>query len=511
MRSARSFFAGTLLSRVMGLVRDIVMAFCFGSAPEVAAFMVAYRLANLFRRLLGEGNLQGGFVPHFERLRLQGDGDAARFYRDIFYSMIWSVAILVGASALICWVLTYYVDSDILLMMLLMMPGVVFLCLYALNSSVLQCQRRYFLPAIAPVAFNAIWIAAAYFFRGQPPGRAMFSLSGGILIAFALQWWMTSRPVTRWVIQTVGWREWLRPRAFSSEVRRVVKPLSLGIVGIGAAQINSALDAIFARIADPSGPAYLWYSIRVQQLPLALFGIAIAGALLPPLSRAMQAGSLDRYRYLLQSGLKQSAALMFPCTMGMIVLASAGLDLLYGHGGFHGADVQQTALCLQCYALGLIPMVFVLLLANGFYAQKEYYWPMRCSLYSVACNTLLNVIFVFVFHWGAVSIALATSIAAYLNAAMLSYGLNKKIGGIVLWRNNGRIAVSCLAAAGAAWSVDGLFMHKSDFLSQMSRFIMTAGVFGGMVLFLAWVLKIQEIFQLVRWKKSPAQESGEAQ
>ena len=510
MRSARSFFAGTLLSRVMGLARDVAMAFCFGSTPEVAAFMVAYRLANLFRRLLGEGNLQGGFVLQFEHLRLQGGSESALFYRDIFFSMILSVAALIGASAAGCWVLNYYLNSDILLMMLLMMPGVIFLCLYALNSSVLQCQRRYFLPAMAPVAFNAIWIIAAFLFHGQPIGSAMFSLSVGVLIAFAMQWWLTSRPVIRWVIQTVGWREWLRPQIFSTHVRAIVKPLSLGIVGIGAAQINSALDAIFARIADPVGPAYLWYSIRIQQLPLALFGIAIAGALLPPLSRAMQSGSLDRYRELLQGGLKQSAALMFPCTMGMIVLATAGLDLLYGHGGFHSADVQETALCLQCYAVGLIPMVYVLLLANGFYAQKEYHWPMRCSLVAVACNTLLNVIFVFWFHWGAASIALATSISAYLNCSMLFYGLKKKVGGIILWRNNGRIILCSLAAAAAAGCVDGWLMHKSDFLSQMSRFIAASGVFGGTVLVVARYLKIQEIMQLVRWRKSPAQNNSGA-
>lgn len=490
------------------MLRDIVMAFCFGSAPEVAAFMVAYRLANLFRRLFGEGNLQGGFVPHFERLRLESDAPAARFYRDLFFSIIIALMILTGISSAVCWTLGYWIDSDIPFMMMAMMPGVIFLCLYALNSSVLQCQRRYFLPALAPVAFNAVWIIAALFLSGKGLKDAMFGLSIGVLAAFGLQWWMTSPPVTKWAHGAIGWREWLRPHPFSSEVRVLLKPLTFGIVGIGAAQINSAVDAIFARLADPSGPAYLWYAIRIQQLPLALFGIALAGALLPPLSRAMQSNQLDKYRELLQGGLRQSAALMIPCAVGMVVLAVPGLDLLYGHGGFQGGDVAQTGVCLQAYALGLVPMVFVLMLANGFYAQKSYRWPMHCSLVSVACNALLNIIFVFVLHWGAASIALATAVSAFLNCAMLAHGLQAHIGSFSLWRGNGRISLCSLLAAAAALLADSLVPHQRDFASQASRFLVTASAFGITGLAMAYWLDVKEIIKLMNWKKSPTEESG---
>jgi putative peptidoglycan lipid II flippase len=499
-RSARSFFAGTLLSRIMGMGRDIVMAFCFGSAPEVAAFMVAYRVANLFRRLFGEGNLQGAFVPQFERLRSQGDGPAALFYRDLFFSIIFLLACLIGVGGVFCWGLTPLLHSDIPLMMLAMMPGVIFLSLYALNSSVLQCQRRYFLPALAPAAFNVVWIVVALLLNGHNLRMAMFELSFGVLLSFAIQWWVISPPVTNWVKNAVGWRAWFRPHLFSEEVRNLLKPLSFGIVGIGAAQINSAVDAIFARLADPSGPAYLWYAIRIQQLPLALFGIALSGALLPPLVRAIQSDSFDRYRELLQGGLKQSAALMIPCSMGLFVLAMPILDLFYGRGSFQHSDVVNSGICLQAYAAGLVPMVYILLLANGFYAQKEYQWPMRCSLISVGCNVGLNVIFVFVFHWGAASIAIATVLSAFLNCTMLSQGLQKRIGAFTLWRGNGRIALSTISAAGAALLVDHALLHGRDFLSQISRMMLTAGTFMGVLVLLAYLLKIKEFFSLLnRW------------
>ncbi len=502
-RSARSFFAGTLVSRILGMGRDVAMAFCFGSAPEVAAFMVAYRVANLFRRLFGEGNLQGAFVPHFERLRNVGDEPAALFYRDLFFSVIAALAILIGAGGVVCYFLAHALQSDIPLMMLVMMPGVIFLSLYAINSSVLQCQKRYFLPALAPAAFNAVWIAVALLLSGNSLRMAMFGLSFGVLVSFAIQWWVISPPVTKWVKNTVGWSAWFRPRLFSEEVRNLLKPMSFGIVGIGAAQINSAVDAVFARLADPSGPAYLWYAIRLQQLPLALFGIALSGALLPPLSRAIQSGGFDRYRELLQGGLRRSAALMIPCAAGLFVLAMPGLDLLYGRGSFQSADVANSAICLQAYAVGLVPMVYILLLANGFYARKEYEWPMRCSLISVGCNVVLNVIFIFGFHWGAASIAIATVLSAFLNCLMLARGLQKSIGTVALWRGNERIAICTICAAAAAFMVDHVWFHPRDFLPQISRMVLTGGVYAVSLIALAYMLKAKEIFALLRsWRQT---------
>ena len=498
IKSAKSFFAGTLFSRVMGMLRDISMAFCFGSAPEVAAFMVAYRLANLFRRLFGEGSLQGGFVPHFERLRGQGEEAAALFYRDLFYSLLTLLAAVTLFGALFCWGLARLFDSDIPLMTLAMMPGVAFLCLYALDSSVHQCWNRFFLPAVAPVVFNLVWIASALFLKGSALRTAMFSLSFCIVGAFFLQWMAVSWNVSGWLRSILGSRR-MQPRIFSQDVRALLKPLAFGLVGLGAAQINSALDAIFARLADPSGPAYLWYAIRIQQLPLALFGIALSGALLPALSRATG----ERYGELLCSGLKKSAALMVPCAVGMWVLSHPGLDLLYGRGGFQDSDVVQTGLCLGGYAIGLVPMVYVLLLANGFYAQKEYAWPMRCSLASVGCNLSLNALFVFGLGWGAESVAIATSLSAFLNCALLRRGMQSRVAGLSLWRGMLRIGVCSLAAGMAVWVFDGLIVHQRVFTSQLIRFAACGGIYGICVLGMAVLLKETELLELLGIKKAP--------
>lgn len=402
LRSARRFFAGTFLSRLSGLARDMAMAFYFGSSPEIAAFMVSFRLANLFRRILGEGNLQAGFAPHYT-------GPA--FYRDVSRSLSLVLFAVIAGLEAIFWGCSRLVGPDwkeIIELTMWMIPGLFFISLYGLNTALLQYEKKYFITGVAPVAFNLFWIIAVI------ATRSVRILSIAVTAAFAAQWLITAIQTK----QILGPRT-ARPKLFGEHWKTLLKPLSLGVIGISAVQLNSALDAIFARFADPEGPAFLWYAIRIQQLPLALFGIALSGALLPPLSRAIKNGQEEHYRQLLQNALRQSATLMLICTFGIFALGPAGIQLLFGHGDFTSADVSKTFECLWAYGIGLTPQVFVLLLASGRYAQKNYRIPTIASLVSVAVNIGLNALFVFGFGWGAKSIALATSISAFVNVAML--------------------------------------------------------------------------------------------
>jgi putative peptidoglycan lipid II flippase len=422
LRSAKHFFAGTTLSRLSGLFRDMAMAFCFGAAPEIAAFMVAYRLANLLRRLVGEGNLQSGFVPHFEELRARSPAAAFAFYRDSAYSLCIGLTVLTLAVMGGLYLMLGSLPAEwreIATLALWMAPGLLFICLSALNGALLQCQKKYFASGAAPMLFNAVWMISALFAARYSLPEAVRFLSVGVTLSFAAQWGATAWAARKEVRVHLEGREWRRPSLFSTDWKLILRPMALGAVGIGAVQINSALDAIFARIADSSGPTFLWYAIRVEQLPLALFGIALSGALLPPLSRAMQEGDEERYRSLFSGALRQTAALMVPCAFGLFALGASGLNLLYGRGHFSPADLQETLLCLWAYGLGLLPASFVLLLAAGSYAKKSYGSPTAASLISVAANTLLNALLVLGLHWGAVSIALATSVSALLNCALL--------------------------------------------------------------------------------------------
>lgn len=504
-RSARHFLAGTFFSRLSGLFRDMAMAFCFGSAPEIAAFMVAYRLANLFRRLLGEGNLQAGFVPQFETYRQESEHRGALFYRDIAFSLGCILLLAVLCLEGLLWgLLSWMTDPDwkyILELAMWMAPGLFFICLYALNSALLQCQKRYFLPAVAPVVFNFIWVWAVLCLWHLPLMQAIQGLSMAVTLAFMGQWLATAFAQRSYLQQTLQKGEWFRPRLFSGEWKAFLKPLSLGTIGIGAVQLNSALDAIFARFADAAGPAYLWYAIRIEQLPLALFGIALSGALLPPLSRALQEGALERYQELLRGALKSCASLIIPCTFGMFALGGVGVNLLYGHGDFLIEDVQQTTICLWAYGIGLFPSVLVLLLAAGFYAQKEYRWPALASVISVALNILLNALFVFGLQWGAISIALATSIGSFCNALILTMGLRQKVGSIFavdFWAYCGKMTFCSAVAAAAVWQVETAWMDTfpRSLPVQLFQMISLSGIyFGGLILLVGW-LRLEEFFAL---------------
>lgn len=485
LRSARSFLAGTALSRISGFWRDIAMAISFGSSPEIAAFMVSYRLANLFRRLLGEGNLQAGFIPHFIELKERG----ALFYRDVTYSM---GVILIGAMVLLevaLWASQSIVPADwleVIDLTMWMVPGLFFICLYGLNSSLLQCRKKYFLPAVAPVVFNLIWIATVLVF----PGVKILAIA--ITVAFAAQWFMTFVEGAK----LLSFKEWLKPQFFSPDFKKLLKPLALGVIGIGAVQFNSALDAIFARIADLEGPAFLWYAIRLQQLPLSLFGIALSGALLPSLSRTED--PLVR-RELLVSALKSSGALMLTCSFGIFALGMPSINLLYGHGDFTPSAVQQTCHCLWAYGLGLLPSVFVLLIAAKFYAEKDYKTPTTASLCSVVLNIALNALFVFVFQWGAISIAIATSLSAFLNLAILSRGVFPSSYFSFFFK----MALATFLPAIITFSLAGLVApFPRDFPSQLFQFVMLATMYFSGVVIASWLLGLTELLDLIRRKKN---------
>lgn len=503
LRLAKRFFAGTVFSRISGALRDVVMAICFGSVPEIGAFMVAYRFAYLFRRLLGDGSLQAGFIPHFSSLeKTRG----LLFYRDCVFSLSALLLCIVFILEGILWGISSFLNADwaeIIFLSMRMLPGLLFICLYALNSAFLQTQKKYFLSGFAPVFFNICWILVAFATSRLPIKEATHFLSYGITIAFALQWGVT-------VIQTrqlnqISWKDWFRPKLFSIDLKKMIKPISLGVLGVGAMQLNSALDAIFSRFSDLSGPAYLWYAIRIEQLPLALFGIALSGALLPPLSRAMAENAMDRYAELLHKAIKTSALLIIPCAFGLFALGGPGINLLYGHGDFTTTDVRHTLHCLWGYGLGLFPSGLILLLATGFYAKKSYTIPTIASLTSVVFHVILNSILVFGLNLSAFSIAISTSLAAFVNCSILM-SLCKVDVFTRFWGFLGKLLCCGMFAAASACSFGYFILGDTTFTSsEFSRSFTTqiTQAFGMGIWFLAAFIGSGYLMGVLSKEKEP--------
>lgn len=459
-RSAKHFFSGTALSRISGMLRDISMAYAFGTQPAVASFMVAFRLAHLLRRLFGEGALQSAFIPEFEALRHQNTANAFQFFKNLYVILTLFLLFTIGLIGLgLAFFLTDNLSPDnqtIVYLTILMLPSLLFICLYGFNASLLQCEKKFFTSSVAPVAFNAIWIVTVLIlkeFHFEGP-QAMYWLSGGVIAACLGQWLFTLPALYSTLKKHLGSSWWTLATFSWSPIVKIGKPLLLGIIGVAAFQVNTAVDSLFARYADPEGPALLWYAIRLQQLPLALFGIAISGAILPPLSRAIKSANWPQYHHFLQYALQYTISFIFPVTAAIFMIGDTCTALLYGHGQFTDHSIIGTTRCLWAYGLGLLPSTLVLILAPACYAQSNYVLPTCTSFLTMIVNGLLNAWMIMGLNLGPMSVALATSISAWINLIFLSYFLPLPSGSLVepqLIKHTLRVGSLTLLACAATW------------------------------------------------------------
>lgn len=437
-KAIRHFFSGTMLSRISGMFRDMALAFAFGTNASIASFMVAVRFAHLLRRLFGEGALQSAFIPEFEALRHENSERAFSFFRDLmalltlFLSLL-IIVVSIGLAVGLAYGNFSEGNQEIISLTIWMLPSLLFLCLYGFNSSLLQCERNYFISSVAPVAFNAIWIVSVWWLRNEPLSEAMPKLAFGVVIACLFQWLMTVPKTLKVLKNSLSTPIFHSIRLRSPDIMKFGMPLLLGIIGVAASQINNAVDALFARWAEPEGPALLWYAIRLQQLPLGLFGIAVAGAILPPLSRAIKAKDYSGYQSFLNYALRNTFSVMFPATCLLLVMGDSCVNLLYGHGDFDSWSVVATTRCLWAYALGLVPSALILILAPACFAQKDYRWPTYASFLAMFLNAGLNAFMIMFMGFGAMSVALATSISAWVNLFFLTIVLTYKNGSLLTY------------------------------------------------------------------------------
>jgi len=493
--SAGRFFSGTMLSRLTGFLRDIIMAFAFGTQEAAAAFLVAFRLAHLLRRLLGEGALQTAFIPHFEKLRREDPVRSGAFFCDLaagISGLLIVIAAIVMAllGGIVLWGDLAPGNREIVILTLIMMPSLVFICLYGLNASLLQCEKNFFLSSVAPCAFNAIWIVGLFCLWKWEASQAMPWLSLFIIVACAAQWAVTL-PKTLAILRGLGVRSLYNVKWLSQDLRLLAKPLFLGMIGISAAQINNALDSLFARYAEPEGPAYLWYAIRIQQLPLALFGIAISGALLPPLARAIKNNDAANYTRFLDFALRRSLAIMLPITVGIFLLGELSIQLIYGRGLFSADSVQGTTGCLWAYGFGLIPMTFVLILGPAFYAQDDYRTPSQGAVLAMGLNVILNTLMISGLGLGAASVAWATSISAWFNFFYLAHFLRKRMAIIssAFWPSMAKISLATAAGSAGLLSIN----YWLAFGTPWMNLLVQLGAFLAPFLVVAKLCKVDDI------------------
>ncbi len=425
----------TLLSRVLGLARDVVFARFFGASLVMDAFLVANRIPNMLRRFFAEGAFSQGFVPVMARYRERHDHEDAREFVDAVAGTLGLMLFLVtlagviAAPLLVVVVAPGFIGEDgrfelATLMLRFTFPYLFFVSLTAFAGGILNTYGRFGVPAFTPVILNVVLIAGAVWLAPtlDEPGMALayaVFIAGLAQLLFQIPFLARLRalPRPKWAASHEG-------------VRRVMRLMLPAIFGSSVAQINVLLGGIIASMLGVGKITLLYYSDRLMEFPLGIFGIALATVTLPYLSRQYANAAHDEFAATLDWSMKLVLLIAVPAAVGLIVLAEPLVATIFYGGVFTADDVRMTALALQAFAVGLIGFSFVKILAPAYFAREDTRTPVRAALIALAVNFGLSVVLAWYltsigFAGSHAGLALAISVAAMLNAYLLYRGLRR--------------------------------------------------------------------------------------
>lgn len=418
----------TLLSRILGFVRDFVIARAFGAGMLTDAFFVAFRLPNLLRRLFAEGAFSQAFVPLLAEYRNRQGGEETKQLVDRVASVLFVVVLGVAFIGILAAPLLVHLtapgfsaDEDKFALTVALtritFPYILFMALVALAAGILNTWSRFSLPAFTPVLLNLSFIgmalfAAPYF---NPPVMALawaVFLGGVLQLAIQLP-----------ALRRIGMlpRFDFAPR--DPGVKRVLKLMAPAVLGVSVAQLSLLINTVFASFLPSGSVSWLYYADRLMEFPAGLLGAALGTVLLPSLSRAHAGRQADEFSALLDWGLRLTFLLTLPAALALALLGVPLIATLFQHGAFTADDVLQTRSALLAYSVGLIGLILVKVLAPGFYAQQNIRTPVKIALATLLATQAMNLAFIMPFrHAG---LALAIGLASCLNAGLLFRGLRR--------------------------------------------------------------------------------------
>lgn len=430
---------GTMLSRVLGLVRDVVLANLLGAAPNADAFFVAFKIPNFLRRLFAEGAFSQAFVPVLTETREQGSHEAVRHLVDRVAGVLGGSLFVLTALAMVMapWVALIFAPGfsrDVAKLALTAdlivwtFPYLLLISLTGFCGAILNTYGRFAVPAYTPVLLNLSLITAAVVWAPTMPepalGLAMgVTLAGVVQLLFQLPSLralkLTPRPV--WDTKDEG-------------VRKILMLMVPALFGVSVSQINLLFDTVLASLLPDGSVAWLYYSDRLTELPLGVFAIAIATVILPTLSALNTRAEPEEFSQTLAWAMRNVLLIAVPATVALWLLAEPILATLFQYGAFTDRDVEMAAASLRAYTVGLGGFMLIKVLAPGYYARQDMKTPVKIGIIAMVSNMVLNVLFVFPLMWyfgmGHVGLSLATSVSAWINAGLLYLGLRR--GGISL-------------------------------------------------------------------------------
>ena len=439
----------TMASRIMGFVRDILIAALAGTGPVADAFFVALRVPNLFRRLFGEGAFNAAFVPEFSGIYAIEGAEPAREFAEQTIAVLafWLLLLTVVGEIFMPQIMRVLAPgfTDVpgkeqltVALARITFPYVLLICLAALLSGVLNGLDRFAAAAAAPLVFNTVSIAAMLLMTPYVP-TVGHALAWGVTISGVLQ-----LALLAWAVRRAGMRLSIpRPR-MTPQMRHLLRRMGPGLLGAGVTQLNLAVDVVIVSLLPPGSASLLYYADRVNQLPLGVIGTAVGTALLPLLSRQARSGQTEEARHTLARALEVSLALTLPAALALAVAGEPIMLVLFGRGQFTAAAAELSAQSLAAYAFGLPAFVVVKVLIPAFFAHGDTSTPVRIGFIAIALNLLMNLLFMVPLkHMGP---ALATSLSALFNVIALGVMLGRR-GQLVVDR---RLQIRLLRMAGAS-------------------------------------------------------------
>lgn len=432
LKSLATISGLTMLSRITGLIREILIARAFGASDMTDAFNVAFRIPNMLRRIFGEGAFQQAFVPILGEYHGKRGDEPTRLLVDAVATvMAWALAAvsLIGvlAAPVIMTIVATGFRGDnqtydaAVFMTRVMFPYIGLISMVALASGVLNTWRNFAVPAFTPVLLNLSLIGAALFVAPHLQ-QPIYAQAWGVLVGGVLQLAIQVPALKRiGMLPRIGVN--LRAAWRDPGVRRILRQMGPALLGVSVAQISLIINTNIASRLATGSVSFLTYADRLMEFPTALLGVAIGTILLPSLSKASARGDGVEYSALLDWGLRLTFLLAIPSAIGLYVFGRPLTAVLFHYGKFDAHAVEMTRLAVMAYGVGLVGQILVKILAPGFYARQDIRTPVKIAIAMLVMTQLANLAFV---PWlGHAGLALSISVSATLNALLLFIGLRR--------------------------------------------------------------------------------------
>ncbi|QHI68651.1 murein biosynthesis integral membrane protein MurJ [Tichowtungia aerotolerans] len=500
LKSVGTVGSFTALSRFLGLARDVLMAGFFGTSLVMDAFVVAFTVPNLFRRLFGEGALSSAFVPVLVETR-QKEGDPAAWKLVNRVLVLLAAVLTLITLAVILFAVLVPVQSEkavqVLGLLKIMMPYMVFICLAAVSMGILNSFHHFAVSAFAPAILNILWISTVLFVVpniGTSPEEKIRAVAWAVLLAGFLQW------AVQWpMLYKLGWRM-NRVQAQPAKVGKILRLMGPAALGMAVLQLNVVIDRTLALWVGGGAPSALFFSERLIYFPLGIIATALGTVLLPTFSG--QAKDPEKMSETVSDSLRHLLFVMIPASVGLLVLATPVVQMIFEWKNFGTSSTWMTAIALQAYAPGLVVFSLAKVFVPAFYGMQDTRTPVRVGMIAVVLNLVLNITFVLtlpqaVKHAG---LAFATVLSSVFNMSCLALILQHRLGGIG-WKAVAATAARSFGAAAlmgvAVWFVYGLFPNLGK-IGQVIAVAVSIGIGGAAYLIASLLFRAPELREFVR-------------